>query len=96
MGLNVDGVWYEEPNKVKLKVKEFFENKFGKDNEAALKLDGIYFNHLSQADNTFLKAPLETEEIKEAIRDCDGDRSPEPDNYNFKFKNIHGIWYTWT
>ncbi|XP_057444431.1 uncharacterized protein LOC130736645 [Lotus japonicus] len=85
VGLNVDGVWYEEPTTVKLKVKEYFERKFSKDDVVAPRLDGVNFNQLSSADNAFLTTPFDLEEIKKAVWDCEGDKSPGPDDYNFHF-----------
>ncbi|XP_057432617.1 uncharacterized protein LOC130725399 [Lotus japonicus] len=47
VGLNLEGVWYEEPTEIKLKVTDFFERKFSVNTEEAPKLDGIGFNLLS-------------------------------------------------
>jgi hypothetical protein len=33
----------------------------------------------------WLERPISMEEIKESVWDCDGSRSPRPDDFNFKF-----------
>lgn len=91
VGLNFDDVWHEEPAAIKLKVTEFFKSKFRKVDLVAPRLDGIGFNQLSQTDNIFLTTPFDLEEIKEAVWECDGDRSSGPDRYNFRF--IKGFWH---
>lgn len=91
VGLNIEGSWVEDPVHLKPKVKEFFENKFQRDVDIAPKLEGVPFNQLSQEDNVFLTACFDLEEIKEAVWDCKGDRSPGPDGFNFKF--IKYFWY---
>lgn len=54
-------------------------------------LNGVTFKQLSQADNTFLTTSFEMEEIREAVWDCDGDKSPGPNRFNFKF--IKSLWH---
>lgn len=76
---------------MKLKVKELFEKKFERDQFEAPKLDGVPFKELSDVDNGLLTTRFGIEEIKEAVWDCDGDKSPGPDGFNFKF--IKSFWH---
>ncbi|KAL6566436.1 hypothetical protein OROGR_002051 [Orobanche gracilis] len=53
-------------------------------------LDGINFKKISNNERCMLTARFEEEEIKEAVWNCDGDKSPGPDGYNFTF--IKNFW----
>lgn len=43
------------------------------------------FWELDVMDNVMLIAPFLEEEIKGAVQECGGDKSPGPDGYNFNF-----------
>lgn len=42
-------------------------------------------------DNILLTAPFDCDEVKDAVWECEGDKSQEPDGYNFKF--IKSFWH---
>ncbi|XP_057443259.1 uncharacterized protein LOC130735191 [Lotus japonicus] len=91
VGLHINGRWSEEPLEIKNEVKGFFSQKFREEQWASPKLDGVPFRQLSQADNTFLTTSFDIDEVKETVWDCDGDKSPGPDGYNFTF--IKSFWH---
>ncbi|XP_058783234.1 uncharacterized protein LOC131657901 [Vicia villosa] len=64
---------------IKEEVKNHFEKKFVDDGRMRPMLDGISFDTLEEEDKLFLEKPFEDAEIKEAIWDCDGLKSPGPD-----------------
>lgn len=66
-GLWIDGVWVEKVNKIKMEAMRFFEEKFKEVMMTRLRLDGINFKTLALEDNSFLIAPLDEKEVKEAI-----------------------------
>lgn len=90
-GLLDDGVWVEDPRLVKAKVKEFFEKKFKKTPSRGVFLDGASFLSISLEANKNLTRKFDLEEIRSSIWECEGDRSPGPDGYNFHF--IKYFWH---
>lgn len=90
-GLSLNGQWVEDPYVVKKEVKKFFESKFSESSDVCPNLDGVPFSRITERDNVCLTAKFEIEEIKEAVWDCDGSKSPGPDGYNFRF--IKEYWH---
>ncbi|XP_057425790.1 uncharacterized protein LOC130719169 [Lotus japonicus] len=91
VGLVMDGSWVEDVTRVKERVKEFFEEKFqNQPFTRRPRLDGVLFNQIYDEDNRRLCACITLEEIREAVWDCDGNKSLGPDGYNFKF--IKEFW----
>ncbi|XP_058786822.1 uncharacterized protein LOC131661328 [Vicia villosa] len=66
-------------SEIKEEVKIHFEKKFIDDRRIRPVLDGIHFETLEVEDKNFLENPFEESEIKAAIWDCDGLKSPGPD-----------------
>lgn len=90
-GLLIQGNWVDEPTIVKREVKSFFEDRFRVRTDFGLSLDGVPFNSISRAERDSLTACFDLEEIKAAVWDCDGDRSPGQDGFNFRF--IKFFWH---
>ncbi|CAL0304706.1 unnamed protein product [Lupinus luteus] len=90
LGLNIEGVWVDDPVHIKDFVRSSFHNRFSESHWNRPKLDGVDFNCISKAENNFLTARFEELEIKEAVWGCDGDKSPGPDGFNFAF--IKNSW----
>ena len=65
--------------------KNFFAKKFKAQAGPIPRPDGVPFSLISNSDNCFLTAVFEKEEVKEAMWECSGEKSPGPDGYNFKF-----------
>jgi len=82
---NQSGSWVKEPNKVKVLVKEFYENKMLAIEDSGVRLDNVVFKEISESDNKFLTDPFDEKEIKEAIWNCDSHKSPGPDGVTFSF-----------
>jgi len=82
---NQSGSWVEEPNKVKVMVKEFYENKMSAIEDSGVSLDNVVFKEISESDNRFLTYPFDEKEIKEAIWNCDRHKSPGRDGVSFSF-----------
>lgn len=55
-------------------------------------LEGIHFKSLSNQDRSWLEKPFSKEEIKEAVWNCDGNKSADPDGFSFEF--IKKCWDT--
>jgi hypothetical protein len=48
-------------------------------------LEGVGFPSLSEVENEELLLPFSLEEIEEVVSECDGNKSPGPDGFNFNF-----------
>ncbi|XP_057791311.1 uncharacterized protein LOC131008451 [Salvia miltiorrhiza] len=67
-GLNVDGVWIEEPVEVKRIVKEHFQAQFKTRHRACLRLPAVFVNRkISDSTREWLDRPFSEEEVKEAV-----------------------------
>lgn len=84
-GLLINDEWTEDPIAVKEGVKMFFEEKFQEVEDQDPNLDGIEFKQLSDVDNSWLVEKFDMAEIKAAVWDCEGNKSPGPDGLNFSF-----------
>lgn len=66
-------------------VKSAFQDLYSEKQNDRPTLDGIPFKCLTVEGNEKLSAPFCLDEIKEAVWSCDGDKSPGPDGFNFRF-----------
>ena len=57
-GVRIDGAWFDEPQKVKEEVKNFFSLRFQEPVFSRPTLDGISFQTISQHQNNILVAPF--------------------------------------
>ncbi|CAL0325442.1 unnamed protein product [Lupinus luteus] len=85
LGMFIDGVWVDDPPKVKDYIRSFFKDRFAESHWNRPTLDGIDFKCISEEDNVFLTTRFEEAEIRDAVWSCDGDKIPGPDGYNFSF-----------
>ncbi|GKV09634.1 hypothetical protein SLEP1_g21105 [Rubroshorea leprosula] len=90
VGLLHNGVWVDRVEEVKSIVKDFFSNKFSKEEWRKPLLEEIEFNQVSAEDNEMLVVDFTEKEIKEAVWSCGGGKSPGPDGFNFNF--IKKMW----
>nr|KYP67312.1 hypothetical protein KK1_013639 [Cajanus cajan] len=75
--LLINNVWYREPVTMKEGVQSYFEQHFEEKMH-------------NRPDATMLILPFSEEEVKEAVWDCEGAKSPGPNGYNFNF--IKDFW----
>ena len=81
----IDGTWTDEPHRVKEEVRSFFSQRFQEPDYHRPRLDGIYFQTISQHHNDMLEDRFQEEEVTQAIWDCGSEKSSGPDGLNFKF-----------
>jgi len=84
-GVEVGGQWCEEPNTVLIEAKKLFENRFKATRDCGVRLDAVEFKSLSPEDNVSLIFVFSEEEVRDAVWQCDGSKSPNPDGFNFNF-----------
>ena len=89
-GIFMDGVWIHEPCRVKNAAVLYFKDRFLEDCSNRPTLDGVYFSSLDLRDKESLVSRFNELEIKSAVWDCGGDKSPGPDGFNFNF--IKHFW----
>ena len=84
-GVEVGGLWCEEPSTVRLEAKKIFENRFKATEDYGVMIDEVELKSISLEDNLSLIAAFSEEEIKDAVWLCDGSKSPGPDDFNMNF-----------
>ena len=77
------GQWYEEQSAVKEKVRDFFKQSFEGEPSTRVRLDNT--STLSEEDNVMLVGRITKEKIKHVVWCCGSDKSPGPDDFNFRF-----------
>jgi hypothetical protein len=85
VALKVDGVWIENPGRIKEVIVEFFRQHFSSERWQRPTLDGVPFLSVSPEDNASLVRPFSLEEIELVVKESDGNKSPGPDGFNFSF-----------
>jgi len=89
-GIFVNNKWCDNKEEVKIKVREFFEERFSRNDTCQVRLDKVEFNSISEADNEMLIGDFSEEEVRAAIWGCDSSKSPDLDGFNFGF--IKSCW----
>lgn len=86
MGLEIGGEWTEDPNRVKGDVRDYFKNLYTRKGEQLIEIPiHLFENRLVAADGELLTTSFSIDEIKQAVWDCDGDKSPGPDRFGMDF-----------
>src|ERR1044072_8001 len=68
----------------------FLKNRFKDDVGSRPRLDGVSFKRIKEGDRRALVDHFTLEEIREAVWDCEGSKSPGPDVFNFNFIKNNG------
>jgi len=84
-GVQVGDQWCEEPSTVRIEAKKMFEVRFSATKDLGVRLDEVDFKSLNPTYNERLVAVFMEEEIRDAVWQCEGSKSPGPDGFNFSF-----------
>jgi len=84
-GVQVGDRWCEEPGTVRLEAKKLFEARFKATKDLGVRLDEVEFKTLTLTDNEGLVAGFTEKEIKDAMWQCEGSKSPGLNGFNFNF-----------
>lgn len=84
-GLSFEGVWVTNPQQIKTTIHHFFKNKFKEENISRPSFSSNLFKNLSPEECAALELPFSIQEIKDAVWDCGGDKSLEPDGSLLNF-----------
>lgn len=84
-GMMIQGQWVTDPRKVKDFVADFFKAKFDHQPRETpdFSIPGLRKLTTRQADELIL--PFSKHEVKLAVWECDGNKAPGPDGFNFSF-----------
>ena len=78
-------MWSEEPSTIRTEAKKLIQNRFEATKDLGVRLDGVEFKSLSISDNLSMLEGFSEEQIRDAVWQCEGSKSPEPDGFNFNF-----------
>jgi len=81
----VEGLWSEEPSTIRTEAKKLFQNRFEATKDLGVRLDAVEFKSLSISDNLSMLKGFSEEQIRDAVWQCEGSKSPRPDGFNFNF-----------
>jgi len=84
-GVEVGGLWCEEPSTLRLEAKKLFDSRFKATKDLGVRLDAVEFKSLSLDDNLSLLDGFTKKEIRDAVWQSEGLKSPGPDGFNFNF-----------
>jgi hypothetical protein len=84
-GFNINGVWCDSPKQIKKFACKFFADRFKEDDINRPHLVVHNCKKLLEIDANSLIVPFTSEEIKMAVWQCDSEKAPGPDGFNFKF-----------
>ena len=84
-GVEVGNQWCEEPEVVRKEAKKLFEERFQATTDFGVRLSNVDFKTLSPVCRNRLIASFTEEEVKAAVWECEGSKSPSPDGFNFNF-----------
>ncbi|KAJ0918826.1 putative RNA-directed DNA polymerase [Helianthus annuus] len=84
-GVLVEGEWVTNPVTIKQHFYEFYSKMFSEPMSTRPPIVCPNLKSLSATEAESLEATFSLAEIKNAIWECDGDRAPGPDGFNFKF-----------
>lgn len=83
--LLVQDEWVQDAVGVKNAMVNYYTTHFSESIWERSRLDGIMFKTISGQQNNYLVSNFEAGEIEDIISQCDGNKSPRPDGFNFSF-----------
>lgn len=86
LGLEIEGEWSEDPGRVKGAVRDYFRNLFSRKASNLIELpEDLFQSKLVDADRAVLTEAFSEDEIRNAVWECEGAKSPGPDGFGFEF-----------
>ena len=82
--------WCEEPEVVRREAKSLFEKRFMATQDFGVHLGSVEFRSLPLEVSRNMVVSFTEEEVKNAVWECGGSKSPGPDGFNFNF--IKSCW----
>ena len=89
--LKVRGLWVQKPFEVREAVVDYFWRHVALEDRDRPRMNGFPFKRLSEEVKNGLVLPFSLIEIEKVVKESDGNKSPEPDGFNFVFTK--DFWY---
>nr|GEW04788.1 RNA-directed DNA polymerase, eukaryota [Tanacetum cinerariifolium] len=84
-GIMIDGVWVDEPRRVKNEFRDYFATRFQDPGICQGKINFLFPKHLCLEPAADLELPITRDEIRNAVWSCGENKSPGPDGFSFEF-----------
>ncbi|KAK3224332.1 hypothetical protein Dsin_011357 [Dipteronia sinensis] len=93
--ISINGVLCKGPSQVREDIFYFFKKQFGSKCVDRPRLEGIEFGQISDYSRKFFEEVFTVEEVREVLKECDGNKAPGPDGFKVNFikkirKDIEG------
>ncbi|KAJ0445513.1 putative RNA-directed DNA polymerase [Helianthus annuus] len=88
-GLLVNGVWESEPKVVMEELRKGFKKQFSEPMRRRPTFSNIGLHTITDEQGSRLVVPFSSDEIFQAIHECDGGKAPGPDGFTLKFYKRH-------
>ncbi|XP_071712589.1 uncharacterized protein [Rutidosis leptorrhynchoides] len=94
-GLNINGVWCEDPFEIKNATFEHYQKLFRRQNSNTLRLKAetvqsdTPITQLTPQQATDIEKKITEAEILDAINECSASKAPVPDGFKFSFYKMH-------
>ncbi|GKE78519.1 putative RNA-directed DNA polymerase [Tanacetum coccineum] len=88
-GLAIESEWVTDLVPIKSHILYFFETKFKEPSHNRPSFSNNLFKQLTPDENIILESPISSQEIKNAVWDCTGEKAPGPDGFTFKLIKKH-------
>ncbi|GKA19920.1 RNA-directed DNA polymerase, eukaryota [Tanacetum coccineum] len=90
-GVMVDGIWVDDPHKVKNEFMEHFSTRFCNPGNKGASIQMEFPKKISDTQLREIESEVTNEEIKKAVWDCGTEKAPGPDGFTFGFYRHY--WY---
>nr|GEW44185.1 hypothetical protein [Tanacetum cinerariifolium] len=84
-GIMIDGVWVDEPKRVKNEFRDYFATRFQDPGICQGKINFLFPKRLCLEQAADLELPITRDKIRNAIWSCGENKSPGPDGFSFEF-----------
>lgn len=84
-GISQNGEWCVDPSNIKNAGLKHFADRFKEPNNDRPKFKSNRFKKLDSTEASYLESEITMDEIRAAVWNCSGNKSPGPDGFNFKF-----------
>lgn len=88
-GIEIDGIWETNPDKVKKHFKDVFSKCFMNDPECNWSQELGSTSCLTEEDRNMLEKDFDEPELKKAVWSCGYNKSPGPDGFTIEFFKKH-------
>nr|GEY18060.1 RNA-directed DNA polymerase, eukaryota [Tanacetum cinerariifolium] len=84
-GIMIDGVWVDEPRRVKNEFRDYFATRFQDPGICQGKINFLFPKRLCLEHAADLELHITRDEIQNAVWSCGENKSPGPDGFSFEF-----------